>query len=330
MPDLTPRIRRAALAAKIEATYGTNAFAGAPVAADILPVLDIEIEEPRGFYMNPTTTGLLDHQPGVAGELMARVRGAIWLRGAGEAYSATNKPAASPILRALGFSEVVVTTPGLETVTYKFPKVPEHDSLSLIFMQENAPSLTILGTRGTGSLVMVAGQPVVLRFELWGIHGGRGTQALVTAAPEQAPIHPILASAAFQIGTENFAAQFRALTVALNSLVVPKLDPNNVNAYSGMFITTDPLRPPAIEFDPEAVAAATYDWFTKWGAGTLIDWSLQTNGAQYVRVKFGEAANAKAQIASLRWGSRDELRTTPVTLNLLPNAGADALTILFD
>src|SRR5918999_1592579 len=223
MPDTTPRIRRAALAGKIETTYGTNAFAGAPVAADILPIMDLDIEEPRGFYPNPATTGLLDHQPGVPGELMARIRGAIWLRGAGEAYSAGNKPAAGPILRALGFSETLVTTGGSESVTYKFPKAPEHESLSLVVMQENGPSVTILGARGTGSLVMVAGQPVVLRFELWGLHGGRGTQALVTAAPEQTPIHPILASAAFQMGTENFAAQFRALTIALNSVVVPRM-----------------------------------------------------------------------------------------------------------
>jgi hypothetical protein len=327
---LVSRIRRATLAALIESTYGTNAFGGAPVAADLLPVENVRLEEPRGFYPWAAMSGLLDALPGVPGELMARVSFDVRLRGKGSAYSAGNKPEASVILRALGFSETVDATGGAEKVTYKFPKAPEHDSLSMVLMHENAPSLTVLGVRGTASLVFAAGKPVAFRCTFMGIHGGRGTQALVTGQPAVTPLHPILASAAFQIGTENYAAQFRQLAIALNSIVSPIAGPNDANAYAGFFLTMDPTRPPTLSFDPEAVAAATFDWFTKWGAGTLVDWSFGTNGAQYTRIKFGEATNSKAQIVSLGWDDRDELRTFPVVLNLLPNAGADSLVIVFD
>lgn len=324
------RIRRATLAAKMEVPYGVDPFAGAPVAADLLPIENVALEEPRGFYPWPAQSGLLDALPGVPGELMARVTFDVRLRGKGSAYSASVKPEAGFLLRALGFSETVDATLNLEKVTYKHPKASGFESIALVFMQENGPSLKILGAFGDASLVFQAGQPVILRCTFTGLHGGRGTQALVTGAPAASPIHPILASAAFQVGAENYAAQFRALSIALNNLISPITGPNDANAFAGFFLTRDPTRPPTLEFDPEAVAAATFDWFTKWGAGTLLDWSFGTTGAQYVRAKFGEPTNSKAQISQLRWGARDELRTFPVVLNLLANAGEDSLVIVFD
>lgn len=328
MPSTTvARLRRATLAAKMETQYGTDPWTGAPASADLLPIENLGIEEPRGFYPVSAQSGLLDALPGVPGELLARVTCDLRLRGAGSAYAANTKPAAGFLLRALGFSETVVTTPGVESVTYKHPKAPPHESVAFWFMQENAPSLKILGAFGDASLVFVAGQPVLLRGTFTGIHGGRGTQALVTGAPAAAPIHPILASASFQVGSENYAAQFRNLSIALNNIVSPIPGINDASAYAGIFLSKDPTRAPAMEFDPEAVAAATFDWFTKWGAGTLLDWSFQTNGLQYARVKF---SGAKAQIAQLRWGSRDELRTFPVVLNLLGDSGEDSLVIVFD
>ncbi len=331
MPSTTiARIRRSTLAAKIESTYGTSPFGGAPVAADLLPVENLAIEEPRAFYPRAAQSGILDAQAGVPGELMARVTFDIMLRGKGSAYAAGNKPDAGVILRALGFSEVVDTTVSAEKVTYKHPVAPEHESATLIFMQENAPSLTLLGGRGDASLIFVAGQPVALRATMMGIHGGRGTQALVTSQPAATPVHPILASAAFQVGTENYAAQFRNLAIALNNVLSPIAGPNDANAYAGYIISKDPTRPPTLSFDPEAVTAATFDWFAKWGAGTLVDWSFGTNGPQYTRIKFGDAGNNKAQIQALSWGERESFRTFPVVLNLLPNVGQDSLTIVFD
>lgn len=331
MPSSTvARIRRATLAAKIETGYGTDPWAGAPAGADLLPVENLLPEEPRGFYPWPALSGLLDALPGVPGELMARFSFDVRLRGKGAAYSASVKPEAGVLLRALGFSETIDATPGSEKVTYKAPRASGFESLGLWFLQENAPTIKLLGGVGDGSLVFVAGQPVVLRCTVTGIHGGRVAQALVTAAPAATPLHPILAAAAFQAGTENYAAEFRALTIALNNLVAAKTGPNDANAYAGFFLTREPSRPPTLEFDPEAVTAATFDWFTKWGAGTLLDWSFGTNGAQYTRVKFGEATTGKAQIAGHRWGTRDELRSFPLTLNLLPNAGEDSLVIVFD
>lgn len=331
MPSTTvARIRRATLAAKLETTYGSDPFGAGPVTGDILPVENLAIEEIRGFYPWLAQSGILDALPGVTGELLARATFDLRLRGKGSAYSASVKPEAGFLLRALGFSETVDTTPGSEKVTYKHPKASGFESIALAFLQENAPSVKILGAFGDASLIFQAGQPVALRCTFTGIHGGRGTLALVTAQPSVTPLHPILVSAGFQAGTENYAAQFRGLTIALNNIVSPIMSQNDAGAYAGFFLTRDPGRPPTMEFDPEAVTAATFDWFTKWAAGTLMDWNFGTNGAQYARVKLGEATNAKSQIASLRWGARDELRTMPVTLNLLANAGEDSLVVTFD
>src|SRR5574341_1490012 len=257
MDATVARIRRATLAAKIETGYGTDPWAGAPATADLVPVENLVPEEPRGFYPWEALSGTLDHAPGVAGELMARFSFDLRLRGKGSAYAAGNKPEASPLLRALGFSETVDATPGTEKVTYKGPKSSAFESIGLWFLQENAPTIKLLGGVGDASLLFIAGQPVVLRCTFSGIHGGRVAQALVTAQPPAAPIHPILASAAFQVGTENFAAQFRTLTIALNSLVKAKTGPNEANAYAGFFLTRDGTKPPTLEFDPEAVTAAT-------------------------------------------------------------------------
>jgi hypothetical protein len=328
MPSNTvARPRRSTLAAKIESTYGTDPFGGAPVAADLLPIEELSPEEPGGFYPFPALSGLLAALPGIPGELMARAAFDWRFRGKGVAYSATVKPEGGFLLRALGFSETVVTTPGAESVTYKHPKASGHESVALKFMQENAPSLALLGAHGDASLIFQTGQPVILRSTFTGLHGGRGTQALVTGQPAAAPIHPILAAAAFQIGAANYAAQFRSLSMALNNIVPPIAGPNDANAFAGFFLTRDPTRPPTMEFDPEAVTAATFDWFSTWRAGTLVDWSFQTTGLQYTRVKF---SGAKAQISQLRWGVRDELRTFPVTLNLLGDTGEDSLVITFD
>ena len=103
-------------------------------------------------------SGLLDALPGVPGELMARVSFDVRLRGKGAAYSASAKPEAGVLFRACGASETVDATPGTEKVTYKFPKAPDHDSATFIFMQENAPSLTLLGARGDATFLLEAGR----------------------------------------------------------------------------------------------------------------------------------------------------------------------------
>ncbi len=327
MLSTAARIRRATLALKAESAYGTDPWVGAPAAGDLVPVDGPTPSEPRGFYRWRAHSGLLDSLPGTPGELMARIAASLRLRGKGSAYAAGVKPEADLILRPLGFSATVDATPGSEKWTYKAPKAPTHESLAAWFLQENADTLKLLGGFGDGALLFTAGAPVVLDFSLMGIHGGRPAQALVTSQPSASPIHPILASASFQIGSENYAAAFRSLRINLNNIVSAIPGPNEANAYAGFFITRDPDRPITLEFDPQAVTAATFAWFTKWGNGTLVDWSFQTTGAQYTRVKF---SGTKAQISGLGWGEREGDRTHPVVLDLIGDSGEDSLVITFD
>lgn len=159
------------LLAKVETTYGTDPT---PVAADdgvrvsgriwtgVTP--DFAFDGRR----DEEHTGTLRMAPPVErGGRIATVSFDWSIRGAGTAYSMSNLPEASALLRACAHSETVDATSGSETVTYE-PVDEGHESVTL-YAYSAGKLYKLLGCRGVVTWPLTAGNVSRLHFEFSGL-----------------------------------------------------------------------------------------------------------------------------------------------------------------
>lgn len=106
------RMKNAAVAAKIEATPGTDAIAGAPAAGDWVAG-DCDVTFDQNAVPDPSLTGSLDSAPSIPGGIRPTLRMRVPLRGAGAAGTA---PEFGKLLRMCCSSETI-TTPAVGAPT---------------------------------------------------------------------------------------------------------------------------------------------------------------------------------------------------------------------
>lgn len=163
-------IRVKAILAKVESTYGTDAT---PAAGSD----EVQVEE--NFWNSLTIQALEDNLRDQAHSTFGRAGNeassghfatldlVVPIRGRSAAFSGTNKPTASPLLRCCALSETVDTTAGAETVKY----TPTSSSLNstTIYAYSGGKEYKITGCIGSVTIDLTPGQIGRLRFSIQGL-----------------------------------------------------------------------------------------------------------------------------------------------------------------
>lgn len=322
-----PRNRRLIVPAKIESTYGTDVLAGAYAAGDVLRCFNITPTLNMEEIVNLATSGDLGRLPSGIGLESGGVSFTMWLRGAGAVYSGSVKPEADIPLQGCGLSSTGSFTGGAEKYTYQPSST--HQSLTLYVAQEFGPTIKLAGCVGNVALSMRSGGVVEARFTFMGLIAGVADITYTAGTIAGTPAYPVLKSAAFQLGTENFAPRIATMDLNLGNQLQRVQSINSVGGLAGYFIVD---RDPRLTLDPELATVATYDWFTKWRAGTLADCTFQAGGTQYDRVKFHFNASDAAglQTVSHSWAAREGLTASPTTMLATIGSGNDDVAIEFN
>ncbi|MFQ5765769.1 MAG: phage tail tube protein, partial [Rhodospirillales bacterium] len=298
------RTRRAVVAMKAETTYGTDSL-GTVTAADILWAFNIRPTSRIEAIEMLAQSGFLGRLRSMSGVEVFGLTFDIQVRGAGAAYSASVVPDIHNPLRAAGMLATLDATPSAEKYTYT-PRSSGFESFTVKVVHENGPTHIGLGCFGNVAFRGVAGQPGIASVTLAGILAAEGTLALVTKAPTTLQ-PPVLKSAAFQIDAANFAANVQNVALDLGAAVNVQEGMNAAGGLAGLFIAD---RDPGGSFDPEVVAAATYDWFTKWkDKPAAVDLGWQWGAAQYNRCK---VTMPEITIQERAWGERNAMRAFDV------------------
>lgn len=315
--------RNISILAKVEDTYGIDTSPGASNGIYVIggaPTLIQEANELNDVVGRGSLSKLPASQPG------PRHWGCSFrvpIRGAGAAYSATVKPRISPLLRACGFQETVVTTPGAETVTY----VPRSESWESINLYYNWDGLLykLLGTVGSVNFVVRTGGIMYAEFTFEGLYLDPIDSAVVNVTGEPTVQFPVLLSGAFQIGTENYAAPFQGWNLNMGGVLVADPDPSAADGISRIYVVN---RQPEGSFDPTAVLKATFDWYAKWKAGTIMDMSFTHGTVQYNKLTF---TMSQVQTKDVAPGDRGQLGmfTTPFRVVSDSAAGDDEVSLVF-
>ena len=328
MANLTvPRSRRMVVAMKVESVYGTDAFGGSYLAANIVPCFNISPAITLEEIENLALSGDIGRLPSGIGRELAGVTFEMFIRGAGAAYSASVKPEADSALQACGLSSAFSGGAGAEIVTVDPVATPS--SYTIYVVQENGSTLKMAGCFGDVDYTMRGGGIVTARFSFQGMLLGESDVAFVAGTIAGTPAYPTVKSAAFQIDSDNYAPRIGTIGFRMGNVLQAVPSVNAVGGVAGFFIAD---RRPLLTIDPEANSIATHDWFTDHKAGTLMDASFTVGSVQYNKLDFNFNASLAAglQIVQRSWGSRDGLTSFPTTLLATISAGQDDFSLVFD
>lgn len=326
MAQLTvPRSRRMVIAMKAESIYGTDALGAVYTSADIVPCFDIAPDLRMEEIQNLSMAGDIGRLPSIMGIETGQVALSMYARGAGAAYSASVKPEMHRPLECCALIGTGSFTGGAEKYTYQ-PGTPT--SYTIWVVQENGRTMKMVGCFGTVDFSMRAGGVCQARFTFQGKINALADVTFVGGTISGTPGYPVIKSAAFQIGSTNYAPRIASVGVTLGNTLSPVPSINDGTGLVG-FIISD--RNPRVSIDPEADTVANFDWYAAMKAGTLQDMSFQIGTVQYNKAvfNFGAGLGSQIQIVSNSWGSRDGLTSYPTQLLATIAAGSDDLALIF-
>lgn len=320
-PFLTTRQQ---VLAKIETTVGVDAVVGAP---DVIhpvfgpPEWTPSVEMNEREVVQPSLSRIQEK----SGERSAQITFSVELKGSGVA--GTVPPQLSVLLRACGFSEVIV---GGTSVTYA-PASEDNPSITLVVLEGSEVSgaatvkqKKIIGARGTVTFPAVKGQPVMASFTFTGKYVEPDDIAAFFIVPALGPIPVSFLSAAVSLlGVGSHKLQNLEFDMA-NEVVLR----NDVNDATGNTEAVLLSRKPVATADPEQVPTATDNFFADWTDEVLaaISYVLGSVAGNIVTVT---APNV--QITNIGEADRDSIRTEGLDLALKGNtaAGDDEITFVF-
>jgi hypothetical protein len=331
---LVSREMRTTVAMKAEVTAGTDVIAGQPAAVNVVPYIvgTLTLQREPAEIQNRMTAGNLGRAPSLQGPSIGILRFSMYPRGAGAAYSGSVLPEMDPALRACRLTKTVVTTTGAETVEYK---PSSSDEVFTIYVQHDIPSANALtwkmvGCVGTCRFRGTAGGPMVAEFTMLGALS-RADVAYRAGTLAVTPQYPTLKSAAFQIGTSNYAPRIKEIVFDLGNVPERIWSINSASGIVGFF-TAD--RAPMWQIDPEADTEANSAWWTALQSGTLNDLSYTLGSTQYDRMKIrGSAAatpGSTVQVVEQGVLMRDNIAALPTTLRATLDSAENDYAILFD
>lgn len=157
-------VRRTAILAKVETTYGTDSVPTG--AANAILVSNASFEINYNNVSRDLIRPFLGGSEQLVGTRFAQAQFDVELANSGTAGTA---PAWAPLLRACGFSEAVLTTPSRVEYT---PVSASFTSLSIYYHVDGVRRV-MLGAMGTAEIMLNEGERPMFRFTFTGLDGGR-------------------------------------------------------------------------------------------------------------------------------------------------------------
>lgn len=306
MPKL---VKREAILAKVESSYGVDASPSASTDAILVENLGWSYAGARMVERAPVKPTLGMFQGIFAGTLM-EITFDVEVKGSGTAGTA---PEVSPLLRACGMAETINAGTDVEYA----PASAALESATIHYYEDG--SLYVLtGCRGTYSLALTVGEVAKFSFTLTGHVSGPTDSALPSPSYDDTVPPPVL-NMPFTAG--GYAAAINALSLEIGNQIATPSSMTSADGYGDVIITD---RDVTGSFDPEATLVATNDWTGDWKDGTTVAIESGTLGST--------AGNRFAMSISEAWykelapGDRDGLRTYEIGFGAAGDDSAFTLT----
>ena len=320
------RIRMRLVAMKAETSPGGDIFAGTYVAADVIPAYNIQTQTTIDELENTATAGLLGRQASIIGRRLGGVTFSMNFRGKAAGVYYDDSPLVVPEIHlpmlACGHGAAFASA-GIagSSITY----TPGTEATYTIYVvHQNGRTLKLTGCLGTVTFRTTAAGVMVAEFAFVGSLAGWADVTYVPGAMATTPQYPITRSAAFQLGSGNYAPRLAAIGFALNNQLQLVPDANAATGVAGYFLAD---RNPRVTFDPEEATAAIFDWYGQLDAETLMDCSFQTGTVALNRLKFNFA---RLQLTAQNYQERDGLVALANTLVAVLASGDDDYSVVVD
>lgn len=312
----------AAVLVKLETQEGVDAN---PTASDVVPLVSDPQFTIGAEFENPNDDvhfgGLGRWASLPPGGEYGEISFDVALRGCADgATLAASKPEADALLQATGAAVAVVSTVGLESVTYKWG-LNAGEKSATIYYHEGGLLHKLVGCRGTVTFLLETGRPVRATFRMRGIHD-EVDAAFPALALDAAVLPPPVQNTTYTL--DGWAAIWTRCQFDVGTEVSLRPDPAGADGLLPYFIGD---YNPTMGLDPELVAKATYDVRGKWKSQA---------GLAVVAGPIGSAAGnrltftaPKAQLQAPGRGVRNLLRNFDLTCRLNVNTGQDFLSLEF-
>ncbi len=318
---------------KAEAVAGTDIFAGTYVAADVQPVdyRSIRATLDANEIENLITMGSRGRAPSLKGPRLGRVSFRMPWRGSASLAEYDDTPLVAPEShRALLGCGLLATfaNPGVGSskITYTPSDTDLVNTLYCVYKIPggNALSSQFVGCVGTFSVSGEASGPVFFDFDYVGAYEGQFDIPFVAGTLVGSPTYPQLVSAAFQIGSANYAAKVRSFRFVQGNRFSPR---RHINAATGIegYKTVDrrPLLSVVVEMDRDANSG----WEAAMSLGTLLDCTFQLGTVSKNRLKFQFGADGATPTLEVVALQHDVVEDVPVlNIDLLPTIAGGANT----
>ncbi len=298
-----PLESRALIAAKTETTYGVDA-APTPAADAILttkPTIELISEDKTRDVVLPYY-GSLAMLPVATG---IKIGFSTEVRGSG---AAVTPPRIGALLRACSLTQIIITTPGSESVSYNPHSAQDGEGVTIYFYHDGV-LYKALGCIGNSvKLTCKTNETAKLDFEFTGMFGGVAAFATTVAFPSptygDAPTPPILHTGVFSFGGLTSAnAVVDAIELSLANTIVKRPD---VNAAHGVKRYSCTGRELSGSFDPEVISLATWNPWSGYEGALLGALSLTVGVVAGNRLV---VSAPRCQIDAPKLGAREGIQT---------------------
>ena len=301
---------RSQLAAKVEDVEGTAETLSATyaiLASNIKFDPDVDMEE-----LNLQSSSLSPF-PAMAGGRLARMTFQTPLKGSG---AAGTPPEISALFRACGLGE---TTVGGNSVTY----APASASIPSLTMAKyiDGKRYLMAGARGKYDILLNAGKAGKINWDFLGTAIAPSDTALLSGISYQTSVAQPFQNASFSI--DSYSAIIEELMIGSGNKFELRPDANSVQGYLSTIISE---RLMTLKINPEAVAVATHNFWTKWFAGTLVALTA-TLGATAGNICTITAP--KVQYGKIGQGTRSGYAVDDIDATLRRSSGDDEISIAF-
>ncbi len=308
---------RAVILANVEVTYGVD-IVPTPAANAILcelpefSVIGSRLERPNiQSYMGKLS-------PLNIGEGL-KIKFVTELKGHGSVVD--TPPEIGVLFRGCNFTETITPTTGpVDYDPNSAAGIPDSsESLSIYFYQDGILH-KLLGSRGTFSVALKAGEYGKITWEFTGIYAGPADDTLPTGT-FNTTLPPRFVSASFAI--DSYAAVIESLNIDIANRIVKR---PSANAATGILEWLISDREPKGDCDPEVVALATKDFWDMWNQSSQVALAATVGAVSMNRCVI---TGPKIVLDVPTYGDRENFLTHGLPMSLHPSSGNDEIKFSF-
>jgi hypothetical protein len=313
---------------KLESSYaggGTPSTSTDGILCAELPKLSLAYANDGSRAMPPGTAGFQKRVAPSARTGEATIK--MEPRGAGAAYGASVLPGVHTLMRVAGFDAAIVTTGGIEKVTYTPTPGPGSFASGAFWFYERGQLYPVSALYSDFELAFDGPSVPLMSFATKGIVLAAITDVAVPAITygDAAILPPKAVGIAFAHGAVT-GLRVRGASFKLGREISPRLDVNASGGHAGFSIGR---RAPTLEVTIETPLIATIDPHVLWAAGSTAALTMTIGATQYNRYKLTAPAGQIVGVEELEDGPT---ALTKLTYQLNPSASNlnDEVAVVFD